>query len=74
MAGFIGEKCENYCPEGTYGNKCENQCQCVNNGKCNPENGNCTCSPGYEGIHCENQCQVSSNTFMNFYVFKKKVN
>ncbi|GFY40239.1 hypothetical protein TNIN_480371, partial [Trichonephila inaurata madagascariensis] len=55
--GYIGEKCEMRCPEGTFGQGCKYQCLCQNNGTCDPVTGQCACPPGFEGLYCENECQ-----------------
>lgn len=31
---------------------CKEDCECINNGKCNPENGSCKCTSGWKGIVC----------------------
>lgn len=57
--GFIGLHCEKPCAIGYYGYNCTQECDCLNDGYCNPRNGECLCRPGYEGPKCENQCKVN---------------
>lgn len=62
--GFIGLHCEKLCGVGFYGYNCTKKCNCLNDGHCNPSNGECLCRPGYEGPICENRCKVKSKSFL----------
>ena len=57
--GFIGKKCEQSCPAGTFGSNCIGKCLCkeANTNECSKENGDCKCKPNYYGIWCEYPCE-----------------
>ena len=51
-AGFTGEHCESYCPDGYFGLLCTARCGCAATGVCNAIDGTCACTPGYSGGDC----------------------
>ncbi|XP_017136793.1 protein draper isoform X6 [Drosophila miranda] len=52
----ISVHCETNCRTGYYGENCDKVCRCLNNSSCDPDNGNCICSPGWTGVDCNEPC------------------
>ncbi|XP_017059613.1 protein draper isoform X5 [Drosophila ficusphila] len=48
------EKCK--CDHGYGGPACDIICRCLNNSSCDPDSGNCICSPGWTGVDCAEPC------------------
>lgn len=47
--GFIGQYCDERCPEDKYGDQCEELCRCENGGTCDHITGHCTCPKQWTG-------------------------
>jgi len=54
------------CPSDRYGTQCLQQCQCENGGTCNPQTGECSCTPGWIGRLCEQRKRRRLYVFDNF--------
>ncbi|XP_039150123.1 protein draper isoform X3 [Drosophila simulans] len=52
----ISVHCETNCRSGYYGENCDKVCRCLNNSSCDPDSGNCICSPGWTGADCAEPC------------------
>lgn len=76
--GYMGVRCDEICPKGTYGDNCSFKCNCRNNTMCAPETGICSCEAGwkgqqcnipceetYFGVNCENKCPCGENEDCN---------
>ena len=57
IAGFIGPRCDTFCPSGYYGNNCTQTCDCENGASCSPTDGSCNCTAGWQGHTCNQACQ-----------------
>ena len=52
--GFLGSRCQDGCPPGSYGEDCKQQCGCAEGVLCDQVTGECihNCPAGYMGRKC----------------------
>ena len=54
--GYVGSRCQQSCPTGSYGQNCASRCRCQNSGVCNAVTGSCACTAGWSGDTCDQPC------------------
>uniref|UniRef100_A0A8C6AFM2 Scavenger receptor class F member 1 n=1 Tax=Marmota marmota marmota TaxID=9994 RepID=A0A8C6AFM2_MARMA len=54
--GWLGPRCEDSCPMGTFGEGCGSTCPTCIQGSCDAVTGECVCSAGYWGTSCNSSC------------------
>ncbi|GAB1599948.1 angiopoietin-1 receptor-like isoform X2 [Argonauta hians] len=62
LPGYMGNKCEEICPEGKYGKGCTKTCSPMcEQSSCFGNNGTCLfgCKPGFRGKKCNEECDFT---------------